>query len=220
MKHQKGGAILRPGGAHRCRSGDAKSKGIVQPTVRCVSEPQDGCMADDGFREQMIAFLPRLSAFALSLTGNADQRDDLVQETCTRALAHRDQWQSGTRLDSWMFRIAQNLWLDRKRAERYRGELVDIDMVGDLTDSDGRRITESRLARAQVLRGLDQLSPEHRVLIGLVCVDGMTYKEASEVLELPVGTVMSRLARARLALHDAINRTLVSRETRRGRPFR
>ena len=74
MKHQKGGAILRPGGAHRCRSGDAKSKGIVQPTVRCVSEPQDGCMADDGFREQMIAFLPRLSAFALSLTGNADQR--------------------------------------------------------------------------------------------------------------------------------------------------
>ena len=220
MKQRKEGAFLRPGDALRSRRLDEKSKGIAQSTVRCVSEPQDGCMADDGFREQMIAFLPRLSAFALSLTGNADQRDDLVQETCTRALAHRDQWQSGTRLDSWMFRIAQNLWLDRKRAERYRGELVDIDMVGDLTDSDGRRITESRLALAEVLRGLDQLSPEHRVLIGLVCVDGMTYKEASEVLELPVGTVMSRLARARLALHDAINRTLVSRETRRGRPFR
>jgi RNA polymerase sigma-70 factor, ECF subfamily len=220
MKQQKGRAILRPGGTHRWRSADAKSKGIAQPTVRCVSEPQDGCMADDSFREQMIAFLPRLSAFALSLTGNADQRDDLVQETCTRALAHRDQWQPGTRLDSWMFRIAQNLWLDRKRAERHRGEFIDIDMVSDLTDSDGRKITESRLALAEVLRGLDQLSPEHRVLIGLVCVDGMTYKEASEVLELPVGTVMSRLSRARLALHDAINRTLVSRETRRGRPFR
>jgi RNA polymerase sigma-70 factor (ECF subfamily) len=81
-------------------------------------------------------------------------------------------------------------------------------------------ITESRLALAEVLRGLDQLSPEHRVLIGLVCVDGMTYKQASEILELPVGTVMSRLARARLALHDAINQTLRSRGTRRGRPFR
>jgi RNA polymerase sigma-70 factor (ECF subfamily) len=168
----------------------------------------------------MIAFIPRLSAFALSLTGNADQRDDLVQETCARALAHRNQWQPGSRLDSWMYRIAQNLWLDRKRADRYRGEPIDIDTVGDLADSDGRRVTEGRLVLAEVLRGLAQLSPEHRVLIGLVCVDGMTYKEASEVLDLPVGTVMSRLARARVALHDAMNQKLVLRETRRGRPFR
>ena len=220
MKRQHGRALQRPGVAHRSPKAGKKAEGIVQFAVRCVSEPQDGSMDDDSFREQMIAFLPRLSAFALSLTGNADQRDDLVQETCSRALARRDQWQPGTRLDSWMFRIAQNLWLDRKRAERYRGELVDIDMVSDLTDSDGRRITESRLALAEVLSGLDHLSPEHRVLIGLVCVDGMTYRQAAEVLELPLGTVMSRLARARLALHDAVNRTLVLRETRRGRPFR
>jgi len=219
MKEQPGRAFLRLAGTDRSRRPGAFG-GIGQPTARYVSEPQDGSMDDDSFREQMIAFLPRLSAFALSLTGNADQRDDLVQETCSRALARRDKWQPGTRLDSWMFRIAQNLWLDRKRAERYRGEPVDIAMVGDLTDCDGRRITESRLALAEVLRGLDQLSPEHRVLIGLVCVDGMTYKQASEILELPVGTVMSRLARARIALHDAVNRTLVSREPRRGRPFR
>jgi len=219
IKQQPGRAFLRLAGTDRSRRPDAFG-GIGQPTVRYVSEPQDGSMDDDSFREQMIAFLPRLSAFALSLTGNADQRDDLVQETCSRALARRDKWQPGTRLDSWMFRIAQNLWLDRKRAERYRGEPVDIAMVGDLIDCDGRRITESRLALAEVLRGLDQLSPEHRVLIGLVCVDGMTYKQASEILELPVGTVMSRLARARIALHDAVNRTLVSREPRRGRPFR
>ena len=83
-----------------------------------------------------------------------------------------------------------------------------------------RAFTENRLALAEVLRGLDQLSPEHRVLIGLVCVDGMTYKQAAEILEVPLGTVMSRLARARLALHDAIHRTLVPRDTRRGRPFR
>jgi len=220
MKRQHGRALQRPGVAHRSPKAGKKAEGIVQFAVRCVSEPQDGSMDDDSFREQMIAFLPRLSAFALSLTGNADQRDDLVQETCSRALARRDQWQPGTRLDSWMFRIAQNLWLDRKRAERSRGEPIDIDMVVDLTDSDGRTITENRLALGEVLRGLDQLSPEHRVLIGLVCVDGMTYKEAAEILEVPLGTVMSRLARARLALHDAIHRTLAPKETRRGRPFR
>ena len=220
MKRQHGRALQRPGVAHRSPKAGKKAEGIVQFAVRCVVEPQDGSMNDDSFREQMIAFLPRLSAFALSLTGNADQRDDLVQETCSRALARRDQWQPGTRLDSWMFRIAQNLWLDRKRAERSRGEPIDIDMVVDLADSDGRTITENRLALGEVLRGLDQLSPEHRVLIGLVCVDGMTYKEAAEILEVPLGTVMSRLARARLALHDAIHQTLVPRETRRGRPFR
>ena len=220
MKRQHGRALQRPGVAHRSPKAGKKAEGIVQFAVRCVVEPQDGSMNDDSFREQMIAFLPRLSAFALSLTGNADQRDDLVQETCSRALARRDQWQPGTRLDSWMFRIAQNLWLDRKRAERYQGEPINIDMVVDLADSDGRTITENRLALGEVLRGLDQLSPEHRLLIGLVCVDGMTYKEAAEILEVPLGTVMSRLARARLALHDAIHQTLVPRETRRGRPFR
>ncbi len=220
MNHQQKGAFVRFPGAHRSSSAAEKRGGIVRSSVRCVSGSQDGCMPNDSFREQMIAFLPRLSAFALSLTGNVDQRDDLMQETCARALAHKDQWQPGTRLDSWMFRIAQNLWLDGKRAQRFRGEPVDIDMVSDLTDSDGRMVTESRLALTEVLAGLAQLSPEHRVLIGLVCVDGMTYKEASEVLDLPMGTVMSRLARARLALHDAINRKPVSRETRRGRPFR
>jgi len=220
MKQQNKGGVVRLSRVPRSPGSEQNRGGIGQGAVRCVPGANDDFMPDDSFREEMIAFLPRLSGFALSLTGNADQRDDLVQETCARALAHRDQWQPGTRLDSWMFRIAQNLWLDRKRSERFRGEPVDIEAAGELVHSDGRVITESRLALAEVLRGLDQLSPEHRVLIGLVCVDGMTYKQASEILELPVGTVMSRLARARLALHDAINQTLRSRGTRRGRPFR
>ncbi|KAB2912501.1 MAG: RNA polymerase sigma factor [Hyphomicrobiaceae bacterium] len=181
-------------------------------------------MTDD-FREQMIAFLPRLSRFAYSLTGSADQRDDLVQETCARALAHRDQLQPGTRLESWMFRIAQNLWLDGRRAEKYRGEPMDVETAGALMAQDGRAVVESRLALAEVIKGLDKLSPEHRVLISLVCVDGLSYKEASDVLGLPTGTVMSRLARARLALHEAINRAPGSKatskpESRRGRTDR
>jgi RNA polymerase sigma-70 factor, ECF subfamily len=184
----------------------------VRSAARCLPKRQAEGNADD-FREQMIAFLPRLSAFAHCLTRNADQRDDLVQETCVRALAHRDQWRPGTRLDSWMFRIAQNLWFDRKRAVKLRGEPVDIDSVGELVQSDGRALMEGRLALAEVLRGLDQLSPEHRVLIALVCVDGLTYIEAAEILGLPIGTVMSRLARARLALHDVMNRASAFKAT-------
>ena len=220
MNRRRKGTYVPPEGPPGSPGSPDAKGGIVQPSARYLSGRREERPPTDSFHEQMIAFLPRLSGFALSLTENADQRDDLVQETCARALAHRDQWQPGTRLDSWMFRIAQNLWLDRKRGEKFRGEPIDIDSAGDVMDSDGRTITESRLALAEVQRGLEHLSPEHRVLIGLVCVDGMTYREASEVLGLPVGTIMSRLARARLALHDAINKTLRARETRRGRPFR
>ena len=198
-------------------------QGIGGHPARYVPGPQGEAGGDD-FRERMIAFLPRLAGFAYALTGNADQRDDLVQETCARALANRDKWQPGTRLDSWMFRIAQNLWLDRKRADRFRGESLDVDAVETLVGSDGRAVVENRLELAAVLRGLEQLSPEHRVLIALVCVDGLTYQEAAEVLKVPVGTVMSRLARARLAIHDAINgapaKATTTMETRRVRSVR
>jgi RNA polymerase sigma-70 factor, ECF subfamily len=199
-------------------------KGITPSSARCISIVRPEVITDS-FQEEMVAFLPRLLAFALSLTGDADQRDDLVQETCARALANRDKFEPGTRLDSWMFRIAQNLWFDRRRAQKSHGEPVDIELASNLSSGDGRTVTENRLALAEVLRGLDRLSPEHRVLIALVCVDGLTYKEASEVLDLPVGTVMSRLARARLALHEAIEgdgapKATTTLETRRGRNHR
>jgi RNA polymerase sigma-70 factor (ECF subfamily) len=158
-----------------------------------------------GFAEQIIALLPRLSAFAHCLTGNAEQRDDLIHETCTHALAHRDQWQPGTHLECWMFRIAQNLWFDQHRADEFRGEPVDLEMADDPVGSDGRPAAERRLVLADLLRALDQISPEHRALIALVSVCGLTYAEAAEILSLPVGTVMSRLAHGRLALYDAID---------------
>src|SRR5262249_48926709 len=128
-------------------------KGIGGPSARYEADPQGEAVGDD-FRERMIAFLPRLSGFAYALTGNADQRDDLVQETCARALANRDKWQPGTRLDSWMFRIAQNLWLDRKRADRFRGESVDVDAVDMLVGSDGRAGMENRMGLRAGRRGV------------------------------------------------------------------
>src|SRR5262249_62413840 len=90
----------------------------------------------------MVEFLPRLRRFAIALTGDLDQGDDLVQETCLRALSRVDQWQPGTRLDSWMYRIAQNLWLDRTRARKYRAESSDPEIVHAVPGQDGRDVVQ------------------------------------------------------------------------------
>ena len=152
----------------------------------------------------MIELLPRLRRFAYSLTRSKDQADDLVQDTCERALARIDQWTPGTRLDSWMYRIAQNIWLDRGRSRKSRGESIDIESLGDLAGIDGRDVTESRLTLKAVHEEMGRLSPDQQILIALVCIEGQTYQEAADVLDLPIGTVMSRLARARKALHAAL----------------
>ena len=118
-----------------------------------------------------------------------------------RALSRVDQWQPGTRLDSWMYRIAQNLWLDRMRARKVRGEQVNVEAAETLAGSDGRDVVESRLTLEAVSAALSYLPSEQRVLIALVCIDGLSYKEAAEITQTPIGTVMSRLARARRELH-------------------
>ena len=151
----------------------------------------------------MVKLLPRLRRFISSLTRGSDANEDLIQETYVRALGHLDQWQSGTRLDSWMFRIAQNLWIDHMRAERIRGDVVDIASIDDLLSCDGRVIVENRLALQELRRGIAQLSTEHRNVISLVCEHGLSYKETGRILNLPAGTVMSRLARARNSLQKA-----------------
>jgi len=168
--------------------------------------------SEDSLREQIIAFLPRLSAFAHFLTGNAEQCDDLVQETCAYALAHKDQWQPGMRLHNWMFRVAHNLWSER--VDSFSSEPVDVAVAESLASSDAWAVRESEIEFADLLTALDQLSLEHRTLIALVCVGGLTYSEAAEIVSLPVATVMSKLARGRLALHGAVDEVTASRATR------
>ncbi len=153
-------------------------------------------MTDD-IRHRIVELLPRLRRFAYVLTGDVDRGDDLVQETCACALARLDQFQAGTRLDSWMFRIAQTRWFDRMRAQKVRGELLDLDAVQDVPGEDGRDVTESRLTLNKVSEGISRLPHDHQVLIALVVVDGLSYKEAADILDIPIGTVMSCLARAR-----------------------
>lgn len=155
----------------------------------------------DELRTRMVELLPRLRRFAVALTGDLDQADDLVQETCMRALSRVEQWQPGTRLDSWMYRIAQNLWFDRTRARKVRGEQVNVEAAEALTGADGREVVESRLTLQAVSAALGHLPDEQRVLIALVCIDGLSYKEAADITQTPIGTVMSRLARARRELH-------------------
>ena len=165
-----------------------------------------GDRAADDIRCHMVKFLPRLRRFAHSLTRNQDQSEDLVQETCARALACLEQWRPDTRLDSWMYRIAQNLWIDQMRAEKVKGETLDIAAIDDIWGCDGREVIESRLSLLELRECIEQLPPDQRVLLRLVCMDGLSYKEAAQALDSPAGTVMSRLARARRTLQDAVDR--------------
>jgi RNA polymerase sigma-70 factor (ECF subfamily) len=158
----------------------------------------------DDIRLRIVELVPRLRRFAYALTGDIDKGDDLVQETCARALSRLDQFEPGTALDSWLFRIAQTQWFDRLRSQKVRGETLDLDVAVDIPGVDGRIVTESRLTLAKVSEGIAKLSPDQQVLLALIVVDGRSYKEAAAILNVPVGTVMSRLARARLSLSQWI----------------
>ena len=169
----------------------------------CLSErPTESMILD--VHNQMVKIMPRLRRFVYSLSGDGDLGEDLIQETYVRALAHLDQWQPGTRLDSWMFRIAQNLWIDQMRTERVHGEAVDIDVISHLLSCDGRVIAENRIVLQELKKGIAQLSTDQRNVIRLVCGYGLSYKETGKILNLPPGTVMSRLARARDALQKYV----------------
>lgn len=156
-------------------------------------------------REDIVAVLPRLRRFCLALTRSPDAGDDLAQSTIERALSRIDQWQQRTRLDSWMFTIAKNIFLDELRATKRRGQRVDIDALDDVTGDDGRQVTEGRSDLGRARQAMAALPVEQRALMALVVIDGQSYKEAAAILDIPIGTVMSRLARARRAIDAYVN---------------
>lgn len=160
-----------------------------------------------GLREEMIALLPRLRRFARSLAGgDSEAGDDLAQATVARALANIEQFERGTRLDSWMYRIARNLWIDAKRAERAQGTRVSDDVLVSVAGDDGRRVTEARLTLAATRRAIEELPDDQRSALMLVLIDGLSYQDAAQVLSVPIGTVMSRLHRARATLEAKVLR--------------
>lgn len=168
-----------------------------------VRAAEPGDPVSPRFSDELIAVLPRLRRFARGLAGSASEADDLVQAACERALAREHQFQEGTRFDSWMFRIVQTIWIDQLRARDVRKEGGDVEDERVGSDAAVRSI-EARLALAEVRRAVDRLPAEQRNVLMLVTVEGLSYKEAAEVAGVPVGTIMSRLARARIALHQQL----------------
>lgn len=157
-------------------------------------------MATGTFEEEMLALLPRLRRFARSLTRDLPDADDLCQLAVERALKSRDQWQPGTRLDAWMYRIMRNSWIDEARARTRRAQTFAPEEDGMGVGDDGHEAIERNVAISEVDRAMAKLPDEQREVIALVLVEGLAYKEAAEILEIPMGTLTSRLVRGRQAL--------------------
>jgi RNA polymerase sigma-70 factor (ECF subfamily) len=147
------------------------------------------------FPQHLVELLPRLRRFARALTHSQADADDLAQAAVEKALLHRANWRPGSRLDSWVYRIAQNLWRDELRAHRRRSE--PLDAVAEMVGEDGRETFDRRLEAQEVAMAFEQLPEDQRVVMTLVVLDGMSYQQAADALDVPIGTVMSRLARAR-----------------------
>jgi len=156
-------------------------------------------MTTDGHEAVMsglAAHLARLWRYGLILAGSRDAADDLVQATCLRAIERSHQFTPGTRLDRWLFSILHSIWLNELRAARYRrGEgLGDAETALVFA---GIKEIETNILAGQVLTHVQNLPEAQRETLFLVYVEGLTYREAAAVLDVPIGTVMSRLAGAR-----------------------
>lgn len=155
-------------------------------------------------REQMIELLPRLQRFTYALTGTKADGEDLLQATYLRAIENLDKWAVGSRLDSWMYRMAQNLHRNNLRhANVKRIHLVKSKAEGrNVFDGVGDAMHQDELKK--VAKSIDRLPGNQRAVLLLVAVEGYGYSEAAEILEVPIGTVTSRLARARQTLSDDV----------------
>lgn len=156
-------------------------------------------MTADQFKADMIALLPRLRRFALSLTRSGPDADDLLQEACTKALQSWHNYDPAQPLDRWMFRVVRNSWTSeiRKRQVRQGEGQVDAETADELivqTDP------EAALTLQQVQARIAQLDPELAQPLLLVSAEGYSYREAADLLDVPVGTIMSRIHRARKQL--------------------
>jgi RNA polymerase sigma-70 factor (ECF subfamily) len=152
---------------------------------------------DRSVRESLLAAIPNLRAFAISLCGNVDRADDLVQETLLRALANIDSFQPGTNMPAWLFTILRNLF--RSEYRKRRREVEDADgSYADTLKSQPEQL--GRLELREFRHALAQLPAEQREALVLVGASGFSYEEAAEICDCAVGTIKSRVNRARSRL--------------------
>jgi RNA polymerase sigma-70 factor (ECF subfamily) len=152
------------------------------------------------FERELLTLLPRLRRFARALARDEADADDVLQVALERALKARDQWAPGTRLDAWMMRIVRNCWIDEMRSRTRRARTFAPEEEGESVGVDTRHEIEARAEMHAVDRAMATLSPEQREVIALVLVEGLAYKEAADLLDIPMGTLTSRLTRGRQAL--------------------
>ena len=149
--------------------------------------------------EGLAAHLAQLWRYGLVLSGSRDNAEDLIQATCVRALERSHQFTAGTRLDRWLFAILRSIWFNELRARKVRRGLGLVDAETALV-FDGMREVETNILASQVLGEVQALPEAQREAVFLVYVEGMTYRDAAAMLDVPIGTVMSRLAAARAKL--------------------
>ncbi len=156
------------------------------------------------FETELVALLPRLRRFAHGLCRDAAEADDLTQMCVERALRSRNQWQPGTRLDSWAYRILRNLWIDTARSRSRKRKFEAPPEAAESVGQDPRGQIESSLDLQRAIEAMQRLPDEQREIVALILIEGFGYREVSEMLNLPIGTVSSRLVRGRTALLEML----------------
>ena len=160
--------------------------------------------APDCFCRQLLDTLPRLRRYVRTLVFDAAQADDLAQNALERALAHWHQFDQRRDMLVWVLAIAHNAFLDSRRRDA-RLAIADPDELRRLQDQAGGDPGPDVGLRLDLQAALRRLSPEQREPLLLVCVEQLSYAEVAEVMQIPVGTVMSRVCRARAALRQFLD---------------
>jgi RNA polymerase sigma-70 factor (ECF subfamily) len=150
--------------------------------------------AQDPFLDQVTALLPALRAFGRSLCGDPARADDLVQDTVLKAWTNREQFQSGSNLKAWLFTILRNCYYSELRHRKFEVEDPEGVCAAQLSVAP---IHDARLHLRDLNRALQELPNDQREALVLVCATGLSYEEAADVCQVAVGTIKSRIARAR-----------------------
>lgn len=152
----------------------------------------------------MVGHLPALRRYALGLTGDRHTADDLVQDCIERALRRIDSLLDEQRLAGWLRSILFNIFIDGRRTLRSRGEIAEAELLDEFVDPATQ--PDVHQEANEVLRATAALTPEHRQILLLIAAQGLSYREVADELGIPIGTVMSRLARARDQLREALTK--------------
>lgn len=152
----------------------------------------------DEVERALASLLPRLRRFAHGLARNRADADDLTQAAAERILKARAQWRPGTSFDAWAYRILRNLWIDTARSRQRHDAVLAPEEQGLSVGAEGD--AEANVERGYLMRAMGRLPDEQREAVALVMIEGLAYAEAAEVLEIPIGTLTSRLVRGRQAL--------------------